>query len=331
MRKSIKHVVALLLTLSMILMACSALAEPITLRVNRAEGAASNKSLAIEEVKKEIEEKTEGRVLVEIHNNGELGTFQDDVEAIVSGANIVSGTSPSAYCDYGSPDLMGLDLMMCMRSYEDCDTLNQSELFAELSRQLEESSGIKALAVNWGNMPRCVLANKPINTVEDLKGMIIRVPLATYIAFFSRLGCTTQSMTLSDTYTALSQGTIDACEFGYDTLYNNSMYEVAKYCYVTQHTYAPSLWSMNADLFYSMSEADQQVVMDAFYHGGQIFEKMNDENMTEYRTKMEEQGVTFVEPSEADKEILAAAAVDSANDFNLSEGLMERIDETLGR
>ena len=331
MRKSIKHVVALLLTLSMILMACSARAEPITLRVNMSEGAASNKSLAIEEVKKEIEEKTEGRVLVEIHNNGELGTFQDDVEAIVSGANIVSGTSPSAYCDYGSPDLMGLDLMMCMRSYEDCDTLNQSELFAELSRQLEESSGIKALAVNWGNMPRCVLANKPINTVEDLKGMIVRVPLATYIAFFSRLGCTTQSMTLSDTYTALSQGTIDACEFGYDTLYNNSMYEVAKYCYVTQHTYAPSLWSMNADLFYSMSEADQQVVMDAFYHGGQIFEKMNDENMTEYRTKMEEQGVTFVEPSEADKEILAAAAVDSANDFNLSEGLMERIDETLGR
>ncbi len=331
MRKSIKHVVALLLTLSMILMACSALAEPITLRVNMSEGAASNKSLAIEEVKKEIEEKTEGRVLVEIHNNGELGTFQDDVEAIVSGANIVSGTSPSAYCDYGSPDLMGLDLMMCMRSYEDCDTLNQSELFAELSRQLEESSGIKALAVNWGNMPRCVLANKPINTVEDLKGMIVRVPLATYIAFFSRLGCTTQSMTLSDTYTALSQGTIDACEFGYDTLYNNSMYEVAKYCYVTQHTYAPSLWSMNADLFYSMSEADQQVVMDAFYHGGQIFEKMNDENMAEYRTKMEEQGVTFVEPSEADKEILAAAAVDSANDFNLSEGLMERIDETLGR
>lgn len=331
MRKSIKHVVALLLTLSMILMACSALAEPITLRVNMSEGAASNKSLAIEEVKKEIEEKTEGRVLVEIHNNGELGTFQDDVEAIVSGANIVSGTSPSAYCDYGSPDLMGLDLMMCMRSYEDCDTLNQSELFAELSRQLEESSGIKALAVNWGNMPRCVLANKPINTVEDLKGMIVRVPLATYIAFFSRLGCTTQSMTLSDTYTALSQGTIDACEFGYDTLYNNSMYEVAKYCYVTQHTYAPSLWSINADLFYSMSEADQQVVMDAFYHGGQIFEKMNDENMTEYRTKMEEQGVTFVEPSEADKEILAAAAVDSANDFNLSEGLMERIDETLGR
>lgn len=331
MRKNCKHIVTLLLVLSMILMACGALAEPLILRVNMSEGATSNKSLAIEEVKKEIEEKTEGRVVVEIHNNGELGTFQDDVEAIVAGANIVSGTSPSAYCDYGSPDLMGLDLMMCMRSYEDCDKLNQSELFRELCRKMEESSGIKALAVNWGNMPRCVLSNKPITSVADLKGKIIRVPLAAYVAFFTRLGCTTQSMTLADTYTALSQGTIDACEFGYDTLYNNSMYEVGKYCYVTQHTYAPSLWAMNAKLFNSMTEADQQAVLDAFYHGGQAFEKMNDENMATYRQQMEEKGVTFAEPSDADKEILGAAAVDSAKDFNLSAGLMEKIAETLGR
>ena len=98
MRKNCKHIVTLLLVLSMILMACSALAEPVVLRVNMSEGAADNKSLAIEQVKKEIEEKTEGRVVIEIHNNGELGTFQDDVEAIVTGANIVSGTSPSAYC-----------------------------------------------------------------------------------------------------------------------------------------------------------------------------------------------------------------------------------------
>ena len=331
MRKNCKHIVTLLLVLSMILMACSALAEPVVLRVNMSEGAADNKSLAIEQVKKEIEEKTEGRVVIEIHNNGELGTFQDDVEAIVTGANIVSGTSPSAYCDYGSPDLMGLDLMMCMRSYKDCDTLNQSELFKELCKKMEESSGIKALAVNWGNMPRCVLSNKPINSAADLKGKIIRVPLAAYIAFFSRLGCTTQSMTLSDTYTALSQGTIDACEFGYDILYNNSMYEVAKYCFVTQHTYAPSLWSMSAKIFNSLSEADQQVVLDAFYHGGQAFEKMNADSMALYRQKMEEKGVTFVEPSEADQEILAAAAKDSAKDFNLSADLMERIDKALGR
>ena len=306
-------------------------ADAVVLRVNMSESADSNKSLAMEEVKAEIEKNTEGRVTVEIHNNGELGTFQDDIEAISGGANIVSGTSPSAYSDYGSKDLTGLDLMMALRSYDECDKLNQSDLFKELCKPLESTSNLKILGVNWGNMPRCILSNKSINSVADLKGKIIRVPLAPYVSFFTRLGCTTQSMTLADTYTALQQGTIDACEFGYDTLYNNSMYEVAKYCYVSEHTYAPSMWCMSAKLFDSLSAEDQQVVLDAFYNGGKSFEKMNQDNQAEYRQKMEEQGVTFVEPTAEDKSTMEAAAEDSANDFDLSDGLMDRIAEAVGR
>ena len=86
------------------------------LRVNMSE---SEKSKAIEAVKEEIEKNTDGRVTLEIHNNGELGTFQDDIEAITGGANIVDGTSPSAFCDYGNGDLMALDLMFELGSYED--------------------------------------------------------------------------------------------------------------------------------------------------------------------------------------------------------------------
>lgn len=309
----------------------AAAANAVVLRVNMSESADSNKSKAIEEVKAEIEKATEGRVTVEIHNNGELGTFADDVEAISGGANIVSGTSPSAYCDYGSPDLMGLDLMMTFRSYEECDKMNESDLFKELAAPLESASNIKALAMNWGNMPRCVLANKPISSVADLKGLIIRVPLAAYVSFFTRLGCTTQSMSLADTYTALSQGTIDACEFGYDTLFNNSMYEVATNCFVSEHTYAPSMWCMNTDLFYGLSADDQKAVLDAFYHGGQSYEKMNEDNQGDYRSKMEEKGVTFVEPSDADKTTMQQAAADSASDFDLSDGLMDKIAAVLGR
>lgn len=308
-----------------------ATADAVVLRVNMSESADSNKSLAMEKVKEEIEKNTEGRVVMEIHNNGELGTFQDDIEAISGGANIVSGTSPSAYSDYGSKDLTGLDLMMALRSYDECDKLNQSDLFKELCKPLESKSNLKILGVNWGNMPRCIMSNKPINSVQDLKGMIVRVPLAPYVSFFTRLGSTTQSMTLADTYTALQQGTIDACEFGYDTLYTNSMYEVGKYCYASEHTYAPSMWCMSAKLFNGLSAEDQQAVLDAFYHGGQSFEKMNADNQEEYRKKMEEKGVTFVEPSAEDKAAMEAAATDSANDFDLSAGLMDRIAEAVGR
>lgn len=303
----------------------------LTLRVNMSESAESNKSKAIQAVKAEIEKNTEGRILIEIHNNGELGTFADDIEAISGGANIIDGTSPSAYCDYGNPDLMALDLMFGLQSYEDCDKLNSSELFKEMTAPLESASHIKVLAVNWGNMPRCILSNKQIRSAEDIKGLIIRTPLANYISFFTRLGATTQSMSLADTYTALQQGAIDACEFGYDTLYNHSMYEVARYCFADEHAYAPSMWCMNSDLFHSLSADDRQAVLTAFYNGGVSYEKMNMENQEEYRKKLEEAGVSFVEPSEADRELMLAAARDSANDFELSDGILDRIDQALGR
>jgi TRAP-type C4-dicarboxylate transport system substrate-binding protein len=309
----------------------TAKADATVLRVNMSETADSEKSKAIESVKEQIEKNTDGRVTLEIHNNGELGTFQDDIEAITGGANIVDGTSPSAFCDYGNEDLMALDLMFELRSYEDCDKINDSDLFWDMVKPLEEKSNIKILAVNWGNMPRCVLSNKPVNSVADFKGMIIRTPLANYISYFTRLGATTQSMSLADTYTALQQKTIDACEFGYDTLYNNSLYEVAKYCYADEHAYAPCMWAMNSDIFNSLSEDDQKAVKQAFEDGGKTYEEANKNSQAEYKKKLEDAGVTFVEPSDADKKTMYAAAEDSANDFDLSDGIMDKINQALGR
>lgn len=306
--------------------------EPVVLRVSMAEAATDNKAIAIEQVKENIEKRTEGRVVLEVYCNGELGTFQEDVEAITQGANIIDGTSPAAYCDYGCPDMMALDLMKMIQSPEECDALNQSELFAEMCAQLEEASGIKILAINWPNQPRCVLSSKPVNSVADLDGMIIRVPAANYVAFFSRLGCSTVSMSMADTYTAIQQGTADACEFPLGTIYNNSLYEVAKYCYLSEHTYAPSMWGMNADIFNSLSEEDQAVILEEFYEGGKFFSQMNDENLAEYKAKLEAEGVTFVVPSAEDNEIMSAAAAESAADFpELSEGIIDRVVAALGR
>lgn len=306
--------------------------EPVVLRISMAEAATDNKAIAIEQVKANVEKRTEGRVVLEVYCNGELGTFQEDVEAIVQGANIVDGTSPAAYCDYGCDDMMALDLMKMIQSPAECDALNESELFKSMCAQLEEASGIKILAINWPNQPRCVLSAKPVNSVEDLDGMIIRVPAANYVAFFSRLGCSTVSMSMADTYTALQQGTADACEFPLGTIYNNSLYEVAKYCFLSEHTYAPSMWGMNAAIFNSLSEADQQVVLEEFAAGGKFFSEMNDANLADYRAKLEAEGVTFVEPSDSDNEAMSAAAAASGEDFpKLSAGIIDKVVAALGR
>ena len=64
------------------------------------------------------------------------------------------------------------------------------------------------------NSNRCISNNKhPINKLEDLKGIKLRLPeVAHYVANFNALGATTVTMAMTEIFTALQQGTIDACE-----------------------------------------------------------------------------------------------------------------------
>lgn len=328
-----KKTIAMILTLALVFSLCiSATAESVVLKVNMSESAEDNKAKAIDVVCANITERTEGRVTFEIYHNGELGSFADDIEAIAAGANIVDGTSGDAYAPYGCDDMTALNLMYIYQSPEEVTRFNSSDLFKEMCDELEANSGIKMLCENWSCAPRCVLSTTPINTVEDFKGKIIRVPLAPYVAFFTRLGCSTQKMTMAETYTAMQQGTVDACEFPLGTIYTNSLYEVGKYIYLSEHTYAPCCWSMSSAIFNGLSAEDQAVVMEEFEKGGDYFTQLNLDTVDDYKAKLTEAGVTFVTPSDSDKAVMSAAAADAVNDFpELSDGLIERIYEALGR
>lgn len=300
--------------------------DALMFRVSMPEASNDNKAVAIQQVVRNIEERTEGRVKFEVYYSGELGNFTDTIEGIAMGGNIIDGTSGDAYAPYGCADMTALNLMGLYPDLESIARFNDSELFQEMCDELEKNSGIKMICMNWAGAPREVLCTSPIESVEDLKGKMIRVPLPPYVAFFKRLGCSTVNMTMAEVYTGMQQGMLDACEFPLGTIYTNSLQEVAKYCYLSSHTYAPTCWGMSAELFGRMSEADQEVFVEEFSKGGEYFSKLNVENMEDYRKKLEEAGVTFVEPSEADKEAMDQAAADAIADFpELSEGILDRV------
>lgn len=304
--------------------------ESMMFRVSMPEASTDNKALAIQEVVKNIEERTDGRVTFEVYYSGELGNFTDTIEGIALGGNIIDGTSGDAYAPYGCADMTALNLMGLYPDPESVMKFNESDLFKEMCAELEANSGIKMLCMNWAGAPREVISTKPINSVEDLKGTMIRVPLPPYVAFFKRLGCSTVNMTMSEVYTGLQQGMLDAAEYPLGTIYTNSLQEVAKYVYLSSHTYAPTCWGMSSELFNKLSEEDQQIMLEEFAKGGEYFSNLNVENMQEYREKLEAEGVTFVEPSEADKAVMDKAAVEAVEDFpELSEGIIEKVKEAM--
>ena len=131
---------------------------------------------------------------------------------------------------------------------------------------------------------------------------------STYATFFSAAGASPVTMTFSEVYTGLDSGIVEAVEAPLGTLYSYSLHEVAKYVSLSNHCLAPALLCMNTDIFNSLSEEQQQVLVNASEHAGDIYTRLCQETTNDYRVKMEEAGVTFIEWTDEDIQKMMDAA-----------------------
>jgi tripartite ATP-independent transporter DctP family solute receptor len=80
---------------------------------------------------------------------------------------------------------------------------------------------------------------KPIERPEDLKGFKIRLPVAPYfIALFQRLGASPTPINFAEVYSALQTGVVDGQENPLVLIDTAKLYEVQKYCSLTNHIWA---------------------------------------------------------------------------------------------
>ncbi|HMA10983.1 MAG TPA: TRAP transporter substrate-binding protein DctP [Steroidobacteraceae bacterium] len=95
----------------------------------------------------------------------------------------------------------------------------------EFERELE---GLKVLAVQGGSLPGIVTRDKPVRSLDDLKGMRIRVPTE-LLNVMRDLGADPVNMPMGEVYSALAKGVIDGLVAPTDTFRALHLSEVAKY------------------------------------------------------------------------------------------------------
>jgi len=124
--------------------------------------------------------------------------------------------------------------------------------------------------------------NKPVRTLEDIKGMKIRAGGGTHSQIIAALNATQVSMPGADAYTAMQRGTLDAIHFNDAAALIFKLNEVAKYRTSNGFNVLTVEYCMSADWFDALP-ADLQVVVNnwgrqmaiveaqAFYdYGGQV-------------------------------------------------------------
>lgn len=150
--------------------------------------------------------------------------------------------------------------------YPDTETVYKildSKLGEDLLQRLRKR---KIVGLAWcdSGFRNMVNRSRPINSVEDLHGLKMRViesPL--FVRMFSLLNASGVPMPFGEVFSALQQGTIDGLENPTWSIAASRFDEVVKYLSITRHIYSAIPILMSAKLFDSLSAEDQKIVAEA--------------------------------------------------------------------
>lgn len=246
-----------------------------------------------EKFKELVEQKTNGRVQVQIYPNSQLGAERAMLEGMQLGT-IEMGIITSGALSNFVPEFAVLDLGYLFKDSKQAQEVLNGPVGQELSEKMAQV-GIRNLGFLDAGF-RSVYAKKPVRTPDDLKGMKIRtMENPAHIALFKALGANPIPMNYSELYTALQQGTVDGAENVVDVFYKSKHYEVAPVFSETNHVYLVVMYMISEKFFQGLPPDIQQAIQEAAREAIQYENSVFVEHRNEAYNKLKEAGVTVVQ------------------------------------
>lgn len=287
-------------------------------------------NVALEErFKQLVEENSGGSLSVEIYPDSQLGAEEEFYEGVRSGT-IEMGIPGMIMQD--SVEKLGVpEWPFLFEDYDHVQAVLNGEIGEELTEDLEETHGVKALS--WSaNGFRMISANRTIESMEDFNGFRLRTPnIPNYIELAERLGTNVSPLPIDEIFTGLEQGVIDGQENPVATVRASGWYEVQSDVLESEHMFSPNMYVINSDFWNDLSEDQQQVVEEAAIESAEYEFQLMEDSYEEDKAFLEEEGVNFTTPTDEFREEMSDAAQPMYDQFyeeyEWAEDLIQRIEE----
>src|SRR4030042_6198455 len=126
---------------------------------------------------KNVEEKTNGGLKIEVFHSAQLGVEEDIIEQIRQGANIGQNTDSARMGNY-VPGIAIMNGPYFAENLEEVAKLRKLPTVKAWIDELSNKFGLQVVSFTWVPGYRHFFTNKPIRTPADLNGMRIRTPPA---------------------------------------------------------------------------------------------------------------------------------------------------------
>lgn len=211
------------------------------------------------EFKKYVEEQSNGKMVVEIYPNGQLGGDRQETEAVALGTLQMTIPATSVLTTY-NPKFGILDMPFIFKDVNAAFAALDGEVGKNLDTYLT-TVGIKNLGYSYNGARSITTGVRPINEPSDLKGIKMRVMESpVFIDMFKTFGANPTPMSFGEVFTGLQQGTVDGQENSPSLVYTMKFNEVQKYYSLTNHVQGILAILINDKFFNSLPENQQKIV-----------------------------------------------------------------------
>ncbi|WP_020394064.1 TRAP transporter substrate-binding protein [Thiolinea disciformis] len=307
-------------------------ADPITIKFSHVVAPDTPKGKAAEKFKQLAEEKTKGAVKVEVHPNSTLYKDKEEMEALQMGAVHMLAPSLAKFGPLGVKEFEVFDIPYIFDGYEALHKVTQGEVGKSLLAKLE-AKGVKGLAY-WDNGFKVMSANKPLKTVDDFKGLKMRIQSSKVLeAQMRALGANPQVMAFSEVYQALQTGVVDGTENPPSNLYTQKMHEVQKYVTNSNHGYLGYAVIANKAFWDGLTPEVrgqlEEAMKEATDYANQIAKEENDKALEEVKKSGKSEIIELSDDEKkAWKEKLLPVQKDSAG--RVGQDLIDSINKATG-
>ncbi|MCX7172584.1 MAG: TRAP transporter substrate-binding protein [Proteobacteria bacterium] len=210
--------------------------QPIVIKFSHVVAANTPKGQAADLFKKLAEERTAGRVKVEVYPNSQLYKDKEELEAMELGAVQMLAPSASKFGPMGLNAFEVFDLPYLIPDRVVLRRVLDGDIGRRLMKLLE-AKGIVGLGF-WDNGFKQMSANRPLHLPADFKGLKMRIKSSKVLdAQMRALGALPQVLSFSEVYQALQTGVVDGAENSLPNLLTQKFYEVQKYLALSNHGY----------------------------------------------------------------------------------------------
>jgi TRAP-type transport system periplasmic protein len=274
-------------------------------------------------------EKTGGKHKVSMFPNGQLGSEQDTINDASMGTLDFSTLAINNLTPF-SPSVGVLTLPYVILGLDDAVKLTRGEVGKELIENTIRDSGVRVVAWAYSGFRVLTNSKKPVATLEDLKGLVIRVPKnEIMIASYQAWGINPTPMAWSETFTALQQKVVDGQCNPFITVSAMKFYEVQKYVTTIRYIFSLEPLVISESVFQDMKPELQKAVLEAGQEATLFSEQYLKDSEAAIIEDLTSKGMVITAPADDEKAWIEKATSAVWPKYYKSIGGKEKLDNVL--